>query len=237
MLVIVPALNEEASIRAVVADLLAMPAALDVLVIDDGSSDATSPIASTAGAQVLRLPFNCGIGASVQVGIEFGLRRGYRLFARIDGDGQHDPRTLEELRRPLDAGEADFVVGSRYLEPTGDQSTWARRLGSRWFGWMLYTVGGLKISDPTSGLWMANRRAAHVLFAEHASDYPEVDSLVRLKQAGCVIQERAIAMRPRSGGHSSIGGVRIPYYMLKVTLAVIIGRARPSTRLGEGSFT
>ncbi|HEX4335810.1 MAG TPA: glycosyltransferase family 2 protein [Polyangiaceae bacterium] len=223
-LAVIPAWNEAANIAHVIAELRTLSEAPDVLVIDDGSLDGTARIAREAGASVLRLPFNCGIGATVQAGIAWGLEREYRAMVRLDGDGQHDPASVASLVAPIEAGEADFVLGSRYLEREGFQSTWARRLGSRWFSFMLRVVSGLTITDPTSGCWAGNARALAVLHAEYASDYPEVDSLVRLQRAGCRIAERPVRMRPRGEGESSINAIGAVYYMLKVTIALLIGR-------------
>jgi glycosyltransferase involved in cell wall biosynthesis len=223
-LAVIPAWNEARSIARVVAELGALSDCPDVLVVDDGSLDDTAKIARDAGASVLRLPYNCGIGATVQAGIAWGLEREYQAMVRLDGDGQHDPSAAVALLAPIEAGEADFVLGSRYLERQGFQSTWARRLGSEWFSWLLRVVAGLKITDPTSGCWAGNARALAVLRAEYASDYPEVDSLVRLQRAGCRITERAVRMRPRGEGESSIDAIGAIYYMLKVTIALLIGR-------------
>jgi glycosyltransferase involved in cell wall biosynthesis len=224
VLAIIPAFNEGRNLRGVIAELSALDEPPDVLVVDDGSTDDTSEVAAKLGARVLALPYNCGIGATVQAGLAWGLERGYETVARFDGDGQHDPRALAALRRPVDAGEADFVVGSRYVRKAGFQSTFLRRFGSKWFGVLLRMLSGLKITDPTSGCWVANARAARVLRSDYSSDYPEVDALIRLHRAGCTIKEEAIEMRARAEGRSSIDALGAIYYMLKVTIALVIGR-------------
>jgi glycosyltransferase involved in cell wall biosynthesis len=223
-LVVVPAFNEAASVGRVVAEARALPQAPDVVVIDDGSSDGTG---DGVPARVVRLPFNCGIGAAVQTGIRLALDDGYDFVARLDGDGQHDARVLPALLALLHAGQADFVVGSRYVEREGFQSSGPRRLGSRWFRLLLRLACGQQVSDPTSGLWAANRRAAALLGAEYASDYPEVDALVLLARSGCRIVEVPTVMRERTAGTSSINAPRALYYMLKVTVALGVGRLRP----------
>ena len=226
VLLVVPAWNEAGSVGRVVAEARALPERPEVLVIDDGSFDATAAVAAAAGGRVVRMPFNCGIGAAVQAGLRFGLERGHTVIARFDGDGQHDPHALAALLAPLAAGTADFVLGSRYLTGEGFQSGAARRAGIHWFGMLLELVCGLKVTDPTSGCWAANRRAAEVLAIEYASDYPEVDSIVHLAKRGCRIAEVPVAMRERESGRSSIAGLGALYYMIKVTLALLAAQLR-----------
>jgi len=226
-LVVVPAFNEAGNVGRLLAEIRALPDRLDVVVVDDGSPDGTAGAAAAGGARVLRLPFNCGIGAAVQTGLRLALEEGYEFAARLDGDGQHDPRALAALLAPLEAGRADFVIGSRYLERQGFQSSAARRAGSRWFSVLLRLACGQHVSDPTSGLWTANRRAAAVLAAHSASDYPEVDAVLHLARQGCVITEVPVAMRARGAGRSSIDTPRALYYVLKVTIALAAGRLRP----------
>ena len=226
VLLVVPAWNEAGGVGRVVSEARALAERPDVLVIDDGSQDATAAVAAAAGARVVRMPFNCGIGAAVQTGLRFGLEHGYGVIARFDGDGQHDPHALAALLAPLAAGSADFTLGSRYLTGEGFQSGAVRRIGIRWFSALLRLAAGLHVTDPTSGCWAANRRAAEVLAIEYASDYPEVDSIVHLAKRGCRISEVPVAMRERASGASSIAGLGTLYYMLKVTLALLVGQLR-----------
>ena len=223
-LVVVPAFNEAVTVGRVVAEARALPQAPDVVVVDDGSSDGTG---EDVDARVVRLPFNCGIGAAVQTGLRLALDDGYDLVARLDGDGQHDARVLPALLAVLESGQADFVVGSRYVDSEGFQSSMLRRIGSRWFRVLLRLACGQQLSDPTSGLWAANRRAATLLAADYASDYPEVDALVLLARSGCRIVEVPTVMRERTAGTSSINAPRALYYMLKVTVALGVGSLRP----------
>jgi glycosyltransferase involved in cell wall biosynthesis len=235
VLAVLPAYNESGNVPRVVAELRALPVPPDVLVVDDGSTDDTARVAEGAGARVLRMPYNAGIGATVQAGVAWGIERGYDVIARFDGDGQHDPRSLSVLVAPIEGDRADFVLGSRYLTGEGFQSTWARRLGSRWFAFLLRALSGLRITDPTSGCWVANRRAAKVLARDYSSDYPEVDSLVRLARDGCRVREESIVMRAREAGRSSIDFLAAPYYMFKVTVALVIGRVEQRARSGGAS--
>ena len=223
---IVPAFNESANIRSVVEELKELPDPPDIVVIDDGSHDSTAELARSAGAWVVRMPFNTGIGAAVQTGIRLALDRGYDHIVRIDGDAQHDARDIPRLLERLKDGQADFVLGSRYLERAGFQATALHRAGIRWFSFLLRVLCGLRVTDPTSGFWAASRRAAGILMAEYSSDYPEVDSLVHLSRQGCSVRELPVVMRPRAGGHSSIQGTRTLYYMVKVTIALLTARLR-----------
>lgn len=234
VLAIVPAFNEAESLPGLLSEIASLPDPPDVLVVDDGSTDGTAAIAEQAGARVLQLAYNCGIGASVQAGILWGLDRNYDVIARFDGDGQHDPSALAALKEAVTGEEADFVVGSRYLEGRGFQSTPLRRLGSRWFAFLLRSVAGLRVTDPTSGFWIGNRRAMTVLAEDYAADYPEVDSLVRLQRAGCRVRERPVEMRARTGGRSSIDALRAAYYMFKVTIALVIGRVEQRAAASGG---
>jgi glycosyltransferase involved in cell wall biosynthesis len=223
---IVPAFDEAPDIARVVRGLRELDPRPDVFVVDDGSRDATAKEAKRAGATVLQLPFNCGIGAAVQTGLLAALARDFERVVRLDGDAQHDPEDLVRLLSALDAG-ADFVIGSRHLEHEGFQTTRPRRLGIRWFSGLIQALCGLRITDPTSGFWAANRKAAEVLAAQTASDYPEVDSLIQLWRAGLEIREVPVRMLPRTTGASSIVGLGSLYYMIKVTVALLAVRLGP----------
>jgi glycosyltransferase involved in cell wall biosynthesis len=224
---ILPAFNEEGSVGLLLRELKELTNSPDLVVIDDGSADRTAEVARSLGATVIRMPFNSGIGATVQAGLRYAVQKRYDLVVRLDADGQHDPADLSRLKKPLTEARADLVLGSRYLERRGFQSTWLRRVGSSWFGILLRPLLGQKITDPTSGFWMANTRAAEVLAREYSYDYPEVDALVRLRLSGCRIVELPVNMRQRQKGRSSISGLKVPYYMLKVTLALLIAWLRP----------
>jgi glycosyltransferase involved in cell wall biosynthesis len=223
-LIIIPALNEGASIgRVVAAARAALPAAV-VLVVDDGSTDDTSRAAAAAGAEILRLPFNCGIGAAVQAGLRFAIEHQAGLVARLDADGQHDPADLSALVATIEQG-ADYAIGSRFCEAgqPGYRSSFMRRLGIRWFATLLRMVGAKGVADPTSGFFAANAGAAAFLATHYASDYPEVDAVVRLARSGFRIVEVPVSMHARTGGISSIGGLAALVYMVKVTVSIVIG--------------
>ena len=224
-LVIIPAFNEAAAIAQVVADVR-RHCDHDILVIDDGSRDATAARAAAAGARVLRHPCNLGIGAAVQTGYLYALRHDYDFVVRQDGDGQHDPSYIPELLEILQRGDSDIVVGSRFLARQGFQSTVVRRLGI-----VILTVVsalvGTKTTDPTSGYWGLNRRAVETLAPSHPDDYPETEALVIAAAAGCRTREIPVRMRERETGRSSIGVLYSGFYMIKVILALLIVHVRP----------
>ncbi|HSN28546.1 MAG TPA: glycosyltransferase family 2 protein [Kofleriaceae bacterium] len=220
LLVIVPAYNEQDALGGVLRELRAQ--ARDVLVIDDGSRDRTSDVARDAGARVLRLSRNLGIGGAVQAGLRVAHREGYDAAVQLDGDGQHPP---SELPRLLET-EGDLVVGTRYRGKHGFQSTWLRRLGSWWIRTLLRVVVRLKVSDPTSGYRVYRRRALQLFDDTYPYDFPEPESLAIARAAGLDVKEVAVTMRDRQGGSSSIKAFDSLYYMIKVTVAVLLTYAR-----------
>lgn len=224
-LVIIPAYNEALNVGAVITEIRQHFAG-DIAVIDDGSADDTGRIARNAGAIVLRHPCNLGIGAAVQTGFIYGLANNYDVVVRLDADGQHDPMYIVDFVRTLESGNADIVVGSRFLGRRGYQSTAVRRIGIVILNVVSWLVG-TRTTDPTSGYWGVNRRALQVLAHSQADDYPETESLVMASRAGCRVFELPVLMRARSAGESSIGTLNAGYYMIKVVLSLLIERLRP----------
>jgi len=224
-LLIIPAFNESGAIAGVVHAVRPHFGG-DVLVIDDGSEDDTAELARGAGARVVRHACNLGIGAAVQTGFIYGLTQGYDLVVRQDGDGQHDPVQIPKLLAVLERDEADIVVGSRFLAREGYQSTLVRRIGIFILG-IVSTLVGTRITDPTSGYWAVNRRALQVLSKQHPDDYPETEALVMASRAGCRVTEVPVVMYARIAGQSSISTIYSGLYMMKVVLALLVGRLRP----------
>jgi glycosyltransferase involved in cell wall biosynthesis len=224
-LLIIPAFNEAASIAGVILNARRYFSG-DIAVIDDGSEDDTARRARGNGAIVLRHPCNLGIGAAVQTGFLYAVNKNYDLVVRQDGDGQHDPSHLPRFLEMLSTGEADIVIGSRFLAREGYQSTLVRRVGIVILGVVSALVGS-HTTDPTSGYWGLNRRALEVLARSHPDDYPETEALVLAARAGCRVAELPVVMYARVAGQSSIGSVYSGFYMLKVVLALLIGRLRP----------
>lgn len=219
---IVPAFNEAANLPRVLDALAAAAPDVHVCVVDDGSADATAQIAAGTGATVLRLPFNLGIGGAVQAGYLWAKEHGFDLAVQVDGDGQHDPSFLEAIVAPIRRGEADVVVGSRFLHAEGYRSTPLRRAGIRYLSWFLRLRCGMRPSDPTSGFRAAGARAIALFAAHYPSDYPEPEAIALARRAGLRVVEVPVRMRARQHGRSSIDQLRTLYYFVKVSLALVL---------------
>jgi glycosyltransferase involved in cell wall biosynthesis len=233
-LAIVPAFNEAGSIGVVIDEIRAADPALDVLVVDDGSVDDTCDVAARHGAEVVRLPFNLGIGGAVQTGFRYAAGLGYELVVRVDGDGQHDPAQIALLLPPVLGDEADICVGSRFAGPGGYRSSATRRLGIRLLARTVSLLTGQKLTDTTSGFQVLNRRAIELFAEDYPHDYPEVEAAVMLHKHRLRLVEVPVTMRERAAGVSSITALRSVYYMAKVLLAVLVGMLRrPATPLED----
>jgi glycosyltransferase involved in cell wall biosynthesis len=230
---IVPAFNEEGSIGAVIAEIRAADPDLAIVVIDDGSRDRTVEIATAQGAHVVSLPFNLGIGGAVQTGYRYAHENGFELALRVDGDGQHDPGQLAVLAEPVVAGEADVAVGTRFVGGEGYRSSRSRRFAIRVLAWTVSALVGQRVSDPTSGFQVANRRVIALFAADFPHDYPEVEATVLLAKHGLRRVEVPVVMRERLAGRSSIGAVSSVYYMVKVMLAVLVAMFRKPRELAQ----
>jgi glycosyltransferase involved in cell wall biosynthesis len=224
---IVPAYNEEGAIASVIGEILAFDPGLEVVVIDDGSVDQTARAARAAGAHVLRLPFNLGIGGAVQTGFRYAHENDFDLAVRVDGDGQHDPAQLTAVLEPVLRDEVDISVGSRYLPSSGGyQSSATRRVGIRILAGTVSVLTRQRITDPTSGFQALNRKAILLFAADYPHDYPEVEGLVMVVRHRLRFCEVPVAMRPRAAGKSSIRALSSIYYMVKVLLALFVGSFR-----------
>jgi glycosyltransferase involved in cell wall biosynthesis len=219
---IVPAFNEERNLGRLLAELRALDAGLEVVVVSDGSTDRTAEVAAGAGAHVVRLPFNLGIGAAVQTGFRFAWEGGYALAVRLDGDGQHDPAQLRAVVAPVVAGDADLAIGSRFLAGGGYRSSAARRVGIRVLARVVSWIAHQRLTDTTSGFQALNRRAIRLFAADLPRDYPEVEGLVMAIRHKLRVQEVSVTMREREHGRSSIGTLGSVYYMIKVLLAIFV---------------
>jgi glycosyltransferase involved in cell wall biosynthesis len=230
ILVVIPAYNEEKTVGRVVAQVREAARDADILVIDDGSEDETSDVARKAGAFAVRLVGNLGIGAAVQTGFILAHQMGYPLVARVDADGQHNPAVLPKLIASLEEESADVVVGSRFLERGHAGTSFPRRVGSRLLGALISAITGQKVTDPTSGMQVLNRDALAFCADHYPYDYPEPESRVLLHRAGFRVKEVPVVAAPRVTGRSSIGVLDSAYYMVRVTIAVLVELLRPPRR-------
>ncbi|MHB8491571.1 MAG: glycosyltransferase family 2 protein [Solirubrobacteraceae bacterium] len=236
-LAIVPAHNEEEAIGATIAAIHRFAPEFDVVVVDDGSADATGQRALAAGAAVLRLPFNLGIGGAMQSGYMYALEHGYEVAVQVDGDGQHDPRHIDGLLERLEGDrDLNMVTGSRFLAPGGEgyRSSATRRVGIRVFAAVVSLITGQRVTDPTSGFRMTDRRGIDLFAHDYPHDYPEVEAILLMHAHRLGSCEIPVVMRPRLTGTSAISSTQSVYYMVKVLLAVFVGlfRAQPLRRVG-----
>jgi len=230
VLIVIPCYNEEASLPSLLRELLStvLPNGyqLEVLIVNDCSKDNTSAVAKRHKATVVDLPINLGIGGAVQTGILYARDNGFDIAIQLDGDGQHPPKELPKLiSHHLETG-ANVVIGSRFLEKEGFQSSFARRLGIRYFHWVNRLLTGLQIYDSTSGFRLFDRKAIELAAVNYPDEYPEPESLVVFSKAGLKIAEVAVVMAPRQGGQSSIRSFGSLYYCFKVSLAMLFSFIR-----------
>jgi glycosyltransferase involved in cell wall biosynthesis len=236
-LAVVPAYNEEGTVARVVTAIHERAPQFDVVVVDDGSTDATAEQAERAGAKVVRHPFNLGIGGAVQSGFTYALENGYQRLVQIDGDGQHDPGELHKLIEAMDSDSGvDMVCGSRFLTEESEYvAPISRRTGIHIFAFLLSRIVGQRVTDPTSGFRLYNRRGISLFARDYPHDYPEVEAVLMVHFHRLSMREVPVRMFQRGGGTSSISSGKSVYYMIKVLLAIFIGlvRARPVIEPGD----
>ncbi len=238
-LAIVPAKNESGMVARVIRDIRRAAPDFDVVVIDDGSTDTTAAHAEAQGAVVIRHPFNLGIGGAMQSGYKYALRHGYDVAVQVDGDGQHKPEYLPELLAALhtEGDEADMVTGSRFLGDPGYKVPLGRRAGNLVFAVVMSTITRKRVTDPTSGFRMTNRRGIELFARDYPHDYPEVEAILMIHAHRLRLHEVHVSMNARGYGQSSIDYPRSAYYMVKVLLAIFIGlfRRRPTAIEASGN--
>jgi glycosyltransferase involved in cell wall biosynthesis len=222
-LLIIPAYNEAENITSVIGEIRSLQPLIDLVVIDDGSSDATSALAERAGVKVLKLPFNLGYGAAVQSGLLYGVEAGYDLCVLIDGDGQHDPQYIADLIAPVETGLVDIALGSRFLGKADYSIPLARRLGILLFRKLTSLITRQQITDPTSGFQAINHRLMRFFVNDnYPHDFPDADTLIRLYFAGFKIKEVPVTIRPRLHGESMHTSARTLYYIYKMLFSIFI---------------
>lgn len=225
-LIIIPAFNEESNIEKTVTAIQKNAQGFDYVIINDCSGDNTRQICEENGYNIVNLPINLGIGGAVQTGYKYALEHGYDVAVQVDGDGQHDPEFLSTMAEHLMDNGLDMVIGSRFIEKEGFQSSALRRIGIIFFSKLIKILTGTLITDPTSGLRMIGRNAMALFAVDYPRDYPEPESVVAVIQRGMRVEEIPVVMKEREGGVSSISLKKSVYYMIKVTLAIMIERIR-----------
>jgi glycosyltransferase involved in cell wall biosynthesis len=245
-LVFIPAWNEADSVAEVIAGVRERLPEADVLVVDDGSTDATATVASEAGATIASLPFNQGLGAALQTGYLYALREGYDFCAHLDADGQHPPAEVARLLAEVRAGRADLVIGSRYRErrpagggaaaggadePEGDSAdyrpTLSRRIGTSVFRFFLTLATRQRFTDTTSGMRAANRRVMALFSAHYSPDFAEIESLQLAVRQGLRVEEVPVRMLERTGGTSFLTPLRSAFFIFKGMIVLLVGQFRP----------
>ncbi|PRR83049.1 glycosyltransferase family 2 protein [Clostridium vincentii] len=224
ILVIIPAYNEEKNIIGVVENLQQKCSNVDYIIINDCSKDSTEKIIKDNGFNYISLPVNLGIGGGVQTGYRYAVENNYDIAIQIDGDGQHDPIYIEKLIEPIINGEADMVIGSRFIEKEGFQTSFMRRLGINFLKGLIKLCCRQEITDTTSGFRATSKDLTKRFADVYAQDYPEPEAIIDSVLNGYRVKEVPVIMHERKEGESSINTSTSVYYMIKVSLAIILCR-------------
>ncbi|HER5271896.1 TPA: glycosyltransferase family 2 protein [Streptococcus pyogenes MGAS15053] len=225
-LIIIPAYNESSNIVNTIRTIESDAPDFDYIIIDDCSTDNTLAICQKRGFNVISLPINLGIGGAVQTGYRYAQRCGYDVAVQVDGDGQHNPCYLEKMVEVLVQSSVNMVIGSRFITKEGFQSSFARRIGIKYFTWLIALLTGKKITDATSGLRLIDRSLIERFANHYPDDYPEPETVVDVLVSHFKVKEIPVVMNERQGGVSSISLTKSVYYMIKVTLAILVVRLK-----------
>lgn len=226
-LVIIPAYNEAKNIVKVVEDLKLNAPDFDYIIINDCSKDDLKEVCLSRGYNIINLPVNLGIGGGVQTGYKYAHDNGYDVAIQFDGDGQHNAKYIHKMLEHLQSKQLDMVIGSRFIDKEGFQSSHSRRLGIKILSNLIYLVTGKRILDVTSGFRIVNRKVINEFCSYYPKDYPEPESIVRILNKGGKIEEIPVQMKEREEGESSINLMKSVYYMIKVSLAILIDMIKP----------
>ncbi|ESU89523.1 glycosyltransferase family 2 protein [Streptococcus pyogenes] len=225
-LIIIPAYNESSNIINTIRTIESDAPDFDYIIIDDCSTDNTLAICQKQGFNVISLPINLGIGGAVQTGYRYAQRCGYDVAVQVDGDGQHNPCYLGKMVEVLVQSSVNMVIGSRFITKEGFQSSFARRIGIKYFTWLIALLTGKKITDATSGLRLIDRSLIERFANHYPDDYPEPETVVDVLVSHFKVKEIPVVMNERQGGVSSISLTKSVYYMIKVTLAILVVRLK-----------
>lgn len=235
---IIPCYNEAENIARVVKNLQASvagrlwPGQVDYLVVNDCSTDGSAAICAREGFSYISLPVNLGIGGGVQSGYLYAAQNGYDIAVQMDGDGQHDPAYLASVVGPVARGEVDMCVGSRFITKEGFQTSAMRRAGIRLLSGLIRLLCGVRVLDVTSGFRATGRRLTEFFAHHYAQDYPEPEAIISAVLNGFRVGEAPVVMAERMGGTSSISPLRSVYYMVKVSIALVVYRLTRPRRKG-----
>ena len=225
-IIVIPAYNEEGNLEKTVRDIRENAPDFDYIIVNDSSTDNTLGMCREKGFSYLNLPVNLGIGGAVQTGYRYAYYHGYDLAVQFDGDGQHSAKFLAQMAKVLEETESDMVIGSRFIEKEGFQSSGLRRIGIRYFSLLIKLLTGKTVTDPTSGMRMINRKLLKKFTNEYPKDYPEPESVVTVLSEKHKVTEIPVVMNEREEGISSISLRNSVYYMIKVSFAVVIARMK-----------
>lgn len=233
LLIVVPAWNEEATIAAVVHEVREKVPGADVLVVNDGSIDGTSTLAKAAGATVLDLPINLGVGGAMRAGYKYAFQRGYERTVQLDADGQHDPAAVGDLLRTMDETGSDIVIGARFAGVGEYHVRGPRRWSMKLLAAVLSRVTGTRLTDTTSGFKACGRRAIRLFAADYPAEYlgDTVESLVIASRAGLRVAQVGVAMRERAGGTPSHSPAKAGVFLARAVFALLIALSRPTAPL------
>lgn len=230
ILVIIPAYNEAENIPQVISRLKGKCPQVDYLIINDCSNDNTEKVCKSLLLNYISLPVNLGIGGGVQTGYKYAVEKDYDIVIQHDGDGQHDPNYLTNVIEPILNKESDIVIGSRFINKEGFQSSLLRRAGILFLSKLIKCCCGANVKDVTSGFRAVNKKYISFYAQDYPQDYPEPEAIVAAQLDGARIKEVPVVMNERINGESSISSFKSIYYMIKVSLAVLIYRIIHSRR-------
>lgn len=222
VLVIIPAYNEEENIVHTIHNLTKTCPFVDYIIVNDASTDRTEEVCRKHGFSYISLPMNLGIGGAMQTGYQYASSHGYEIAIQFDGDGQHNADYILKLIEPIEKHDADMVIGSRFIDKEGFQTSGMRRVGIRILNGAIKLCSGLAVTDATSGFRAVSKSVIDLFAHNYAQDYPEPESIMAVHVRGYQVKEVAVVMNERTAGVSSISPMKSMYYMIKVTLAILI---------------
>ena len=232
VLIIIPAYNEEKNLSQLLDKIKQICPECNVVVVNDCSKDGTHAVCVNNSINVINLPVNLGIGGAVQTGYKYAFYNNYDVAVQVDGDGQHDPQYIKLLVDELGKGY-NMCIGSRFINKEGFQSTLIRRMGIKYFSSLIRIFTGCIVTDPTSGFRACDRKAIGLFASDYPRDYPEPEAIVNITRCKLTVSEIPVIMGRREEGKSSINAVKSIYYIVKVSLAIMIASFYKNKRLED----